>query len=139
VVPARRAGRGGAVVLPLAAIAFARSGDKGDTSDLSLFAPDAATYDLLVREVTAERVAAHLTDLVTGTTVRYEVPNVLALKFVCAGALGGGGAASLRADNLGKSLGGALLRLPVVVDAALAERTLDRPSRDPYASSLWTV
>lgn len=124
--------------LPLAAIAFARSGDKGDISDLSLFAPDEATYDLLVREVTAERVAAHLVDLVTGTTVRYELPNVLALKFVCTGALGGGGPASLRADNLGKSLGGALLRLRIDVDEATTP-ALPRPPRDPYADAAWTV
>ncbi len=128
----------GTTTVPLAAIAFARSGDKGDVSDLSVFAPDRATYDVLEREVTAERVAAHLADLVTGTTVRYALPNVLALKFVCGGALGGGGSASLRADNLGKSLSGALLRLPVVIDAAAAAR-LPRPPRDPYADAGWTV
>lgn len=125
--------------VPLAAIAFARSGDKGDISDLSLFAPDAVTYALLVREVTADAVAAHLGDLVTGEVMRYEVPNVWALKFVCTGALGGGGPASLRADNLGKSLGGALLRLPVAVDDERAARRRDSPPQDPYAGAGWTV
>jgi hypothetical protein len=116
--------------VPLAALAFARSGDKGDTSDLSIFAPDEATYDLLVEQVTAERVAALLGDLVTGEVIRYEVRNVLALKLVCTGALGGGGPASLRADNLGKSLGGAILHLPIEVDETTAARAAaGRPVR----------
>jgi hypothetical protein len=92
-----------------------RSGDKGDISDLSLFADDDAAYDAIRSQVTAERVKAHFGDLVTGDVVRYEVPNVWALKFVMQGALGGGGPRSLRADNLGKTLGGALLRMRVEV------------------------
>jgi hypothetical protein len=125
--------------VPLAALAFARSGDKGDTSDLSIFAPDEATYDLLVEQVTAERVAALLGDLVTGEVIRYEVRNVLALKLVCTGALGGGGPASLRADNLGKSLGGAILHLPIEVDETTAARAAARPQppADPYAGAVW--
>jgi hypothetical protein len=127
--------------LTLADLAFARSGDKGDISDLSVFAPDAEIYAVLLEEVTADRVRAHLGGLVTGDVTRYEAPNVLALKFVCAGALGGGGPASLRADNLGKALGGALLRLPVDVPDGLAGRLgpRDRPPRDPYADATWRV
>jgi hypothetical protein len=129
------------VTVPLAALAFARSGDKGDTADISVFAPDDETYAILVEQVTAERVAALLGDLVTGAVTRYEVPNVLALKLVCTGALGGGGPASLRADNLGKALGGAVLRLPVEVTAARAEELAarGRPPRDPYADAGWPV
>lgn len=95
----------------LADLAHARSGDKGNSADIGLFAPDRATYELLVREVTAERVAAHFRGLVSGPVRRYEVPNLLALKFVLAGALQGGAARSLRSDNLGKTLASALLRL----------------------------
>ena len=97
-----------------------RSGDKGDISDLSLFADDDASYDLIRREVTAERVKAHFGGIVTGEVTRYEVPNVWALKFVMDGALGGGGPRSLRADNLGKTLGGALLRLEIEVPDEIA-------------------
>jgi hypothetical protein len=124
-------------VVPLAEIAFARAGDKGDTSDVSLFAPDAETYDVLVAQVTADRVAALLTGLVQGPVTRYEVPNLLAVKFVLEGALAGGGPASLRADNLGKALGGAVLRLPVEI--ADDHPRLDRPPRDPYAGASWLV
>src|SRR6478609_1231245 len=90
-----------------------RSGDKGDISDLTLFADDVETYDLVRREVTVERVRTHFGDFVQGEVVRYEAPNVLAVKFVMYGALGGGGPRSLRSDNLGKTLGAALLRLRI--------------------------
>ncbi|MCQ3924386.1 MAG: hypothetical protein DPW12_09340 [Rhodocyclaceae bacterium] len=72
-------------------IAHARSGDKGDRCDLGLFAPDAATYAVLKREVT----------------------NLLALKIVLNGALSGGAARSLRSDNLGKCAAAALLRMEI--------------------------
>lgn len=97
----------------LVTLAHARSGDKGDRSDISLFAPDQVTYELLVREVTAERVATHFAGLASGPVVRYEVPNVWALKFVLDGALQGGASRSLRSDNLGKTLASALLRMEV--------------------------
>lgn len=99
----------------LVELAHARSGDKGDKADLSLFAPDEATYQLFVREVTAERVKQHFAGLVTGKVERFEVPNVLALKFVLHGALNGGASRSLRSDTLGKSLSSALLRMEIEV------------------------
>ena len=99
----------------LAELAHARSGDKGDKADISLFAYDRPTYDLFVREVTAERVKAHFKGIITGEVERYEVPNVLALKFVLHGALNGGASRSLRSDGLGKSLSSALLRMEIEV------------------------
>lgn len=125
----------------LADLAFTRAGDKGDISDVALFAPDREIYDLLVEQVTVERVKKCYGDLVAGDVTRYEVPNVLALKFVLTQALGGGGPSSLRADNLGKAMGGPLLRLTVEVpdelDARLGSR--GRPPRDPYADQQWVV
>lgn len=104
-----------------------RSGDKGDVSDVAIFADDRATYDLIVREVTAERVAAHFGPMVKGTVTRYEVENVLALNFVLTGALGGGGPRTLRGDNLGKTFGGALVRMEIDVPDELVRR---RPRPD---------
>ena len=98
---------------PLWQRVHARSGDKGDKADISLFAPDQTMYDLLVREVTAERVAQHFSGLITGKVERFEVPNLLALKFVLHGALNGGASRSLRSDSLGKSLASALLRMKI--------------------------
>ena len=104
-----------------------RAGDKGDIANIALLADDAEVYEVIVREVTAERVKAHFGDFVSGDVRRYEVPNVLALNFVLDGALGGGGPRSLRADNLGKTLGGALVRLEIEVPDALASRRAPRP------------
>lgn len=97
-----------------------RPGDKGDISDLSLFADDPDAYEAIKAEVTAERVKAHFGDLVRGDVVRYEVPNVWALKFVMRGALAGGAPRSLRSDNLGKTMGASLLRLEIDVPDAVA-------------------
>jgi hypothetical protein len=104
-----------------------RAGDKGDISNVALFADDANVYDVIVREVTADRVKQHFGAFVTGTVVRYEAANVLALNFVMQGALGGGGPRTLRSDSLGKALGGALVRLEIEVPEALAGRRAPRP------------
>lgn len=104
-----------------------RAGDKGDVANVALFADDDDTYALIVREVTADRVKAHFGGMVRGDVVRYEAPNVRALNFVMSGALGGGGPRSLRADNLGKTLGGALVRLEIDVPEHLASRRRARP------------
>jgi hypothetical protein len=104
-----------------------RAGDKGDVADVALFADDQDTYDVIVQEVTAARVREHFGSMVTGGVERYEVPNVLALNFVLRGALGGGGPRSLRSDALGKTLGGALVRLEIEVPDALAARRAPRP------------
>lgn len=129
----------------LAEIAFARSGDKGDRSDLGVFAPAGPhideVYAVLEREVTAERVKALFGDFVQGEVTRYTAANVHALKFVMEQALGGGGPRSLRADNLGKALGGAVLRLEIDVPDDLLARLGPRPAppRDPYADADWRV
>lgn len=109
----------------------ARSGDKGDISDVSLFADDDAAYDAIRNEVTAERVKEHFGGLVKGSVERYEARNVLALKFVMHEALGGGAPRSLRSDNLGKTHGASLLRMWIEVpdDVAAAAR---RRSRAPH-------
>jgi hypothetical protein len=104
-----------------------RAGDKGDIANVALFAGDREVYDVIVREVTAEHVKAHFATMVTGKVLRYEAPNVLALNFVMHGALGGGGPRTLRADNLGKTLGGALVRLEIEVPASLAARRAPTP------------
>jgi hypothetical protein len=104
-----------------------RAGDKGDIANVAVFAPDLATYEVIRDEVTTERVKEHFGTFVLGPVDRYEAANVLALNFVLHDALGGGGPRSLRADNLGKTLGGALVRLEIDVPAALAERQGETP------------
>ena len=104
-----------------------RAGDKGDIANVAIFADDDETYALIVREVTAARVKEHFGVMVRGRVDRYEAANVRALNFVMQGALGGGGPRSLRADSLGKTLGGALVRLEIDVPESLAGRRRPRP------------
>jgi len=99
--------------IKLAEIAHARSGDKGDISNVGLIAFDQKGYDVIKDKVTADRVKEHFGDLVKGKVIRYELPNILAFNFVMYGALGGGGAHSLHIDALGKTMAGALLRMEV--------------------------
>jgi hypothetical protein len=104
-----------------------RAGDKGDVANVAIFADDDDAYELIVREVTADRVKAHFGSMVRGRVDRYEAANVRALNFVMQGALGGGGPRSLRADSLGKTLGGALVRLEIEVPDSMAGRRRPRP------------
>ena len=99
--------------VPLSRIAHARSGDKGDISNIGVIAWKPTQYGALVREVTPERVRAFFGEMVKGEVVRYELPNLGALNFVLHGALHGGGTLSLRIDAQGKTLGAALLRLEI--------------------------
>ena len=102
--------------IPLARIAHARSGDKGDTANVGVIAYHARHYPILVREVTPERVKAHFGWLVKGDVVRYELPNLGALNFLMHEALGGGGTLSLRVDAQGKTYGAALLAMEIEVE-----------------------
>jgi hypothetical protein len=96
-------------------LAHARSGDKGDTANVGVIARKPSYYPLLVRELTAERVAAHFAGMITGPVERFELPNLHALNFLLHGALGGGGTISLKTDAQGKTLSTALLRLELEV------------------------
>ena len=95
-------------------IAHARSGDKGDTVNVGVIAFDPAHYDLLVKELTSERVKTHFGDMV-GRVERFELPNLGALNFLLHNALGGGGTVSLMTDAQGKTFSTALLRMEIEV------------------------
>lgn len=101
----------------LSRIAHARSGDKGDISNVGLIATEPRYYELLAREVTADRVKSHFGPLVKGKVTRYELPNLGALNFVMEQALDGGGTISLRTDAQGKTHGAALLAMEIEVGA----------------------
>ncbi len=101
-------------------IAHARSGDKGDTSNIGLIARRPEFYPVLCAQVTAERVKAHFAELCHGPVERYELPNLEALNFLLHKALGGGGTVSLRSDAQGKTYSTALLRLEVELPEHLA-------------------
>jgi hypothetical protein len=110
------------VRVPLSRIAHARSGDKGDLSNIGVIAIRERYYPLILREVTIERVKQHFGPLVEGPVTRHELPNLHAVNFIMKGALDGGGTVSLRVDAQGKTFGAALLKLPVEVsDDELAD------------------
>ena len=113
-----------AIEVPLIRLAWARSGDKGDTSNIGVIARHPELLPLLRAQLTEARVAAWLAHLVQGRVTRHEVPGIHAFNFVCEQALGGGGMASLRNDPLGKGIGQILLALPVRVSPALLARLL---------------
>ncbi len=96
-------------------VAHARSGDKGDTSNIAVFAYQPEFYPLLKEQLTAERLKAFYADAIKGVVTRYEVDNIDALNFVCQGALGGGVSRSLCLDNYGKALSAAILGFEIEV------------------------
>jgi hypothetical protein len=102
-------------LMQLREIAHARSGDKGDASNIGLIALKPEYYDVLVSQVTAERVKHHFRELCHGEVTRYELPNLHALNFLLQKTLDGGGTVSLRTDAQGKTLSAALLRMEVDV------------------------
>jgi len=97
--------------MKLREIAHSRTGDKGDTSNISVIAFDDADYPFLEEHLTAERVAEHFREILTGAVTRYELPNIGALNFVLTGMLAGGVTRSLALDAHGKTLSSALLDL----------------------------
>lgn len=90
--------------MKVAEIAHARTGDKGNTSDLTVICYDRKDYPLLRERLTAERVKAFFHRKVKGDVVRYEIPQLGALKFVMHDALGGGVTRTLDIDPHGKAL-----------------------------------
>ena len=103
-------------------LAHARSGDKGDTANVGLIALRPEYYPVLVKQVTAARVARHFRGIITGPVERFELPNLRALNFLLHGALGGGGTLSLKTDAQGKVFSTALLRMMISVPGGLRVR-----------------
>jgi hypothetical protein len=103
------------VKISLSQIAYARSGDKGDGSNVGIAAYTKEGYELLRRVLTSERVKQHFASIALGAVDRYEVPNLWALNFILHDSLGGGGSESLKTDAQGKTHGLALLRMEVEV------------------------
>ncbi|MDX1943176.1 MAG: hypothetical protein SFU99_21610 [Saprospiraceae bacterium] len=94
-------------------IAHSRAGDKGNTLTLSLIPYNESDYDMLCTVITAEKVKNHLKDIISGEIIRYELPHISSLLFVCEKALLGGVTTSLAIDTHGKSLSYALLEMEV--------------------------
>jgi hypothetical protein len=96
-------------------VAHTRSGDKGNTSNIAVFAYAPELYPLLKQQLTEEKFKTFYGEVITGTITRYEVDNIDAMNFVCEGALGGGVSRSLCLDNYGKALSAAILGFEIDV------------------------
>ena len=94
-------------------LAHGRSGDKGDTSNVCVFARDPKDYPMLKRVLTVEKVKEYFGDMVKGEIVRYDIDSLNGFNFVMKHALGGGATHSLRMDALGKCMGSAFMRMKI--------------------------
>lgn len=101
--------------VPLSRLAYTRSGDKGDGSNVGVVANNSQAYDLLRQVLTPARVKQHFAAICQGDVERYEAPNLLALNFILRDSLGGGGSGSLKTDAQGKTHGLGLLYMEIDV------------------------
>ena len=101
--------------IPLSRLAYARSGDKGDGSNVGVVAHSPAAYELLCERLTTDRVKQHFAEICRGKVERFEAPNLLALNFILHDSLGGGGSESLKTDAQGKTHGLGMLYLELEV------------------------
>lgn len=107
--------------VPLIRIAHARSGDKGNASNVGVIARHPDIYPFLKKTLTADRVKEHMKNICKGKVDRYEMPNIQALNFILHDSLGGGGTVSLKLDAQGKTHAALLLRMEVEVPDELLQ------------------
>ena len=124
-VPAPVVAKEGTVEVPLVALAWGRSGDKGNKANVGIIARKAEylpyIYSALTEAVVSERFAHFLADTSAGNVERFLLPGSSAINFLLHNALGGGGVASLRNDAQGKGYAQLLLCCTVPIPAAMAE------------------
>ncbi|CAG8565408.1 20536_t:CDS:2 [Rhizophagus irregularis] len=106
---------GGTIKVPLIRLAWGRSGDKGNTSNIGIIAREAKYYPLLKKTLTEKAVKDYMAHLCEGTVKRYELPGCNGLNFVLTKSLGGGGLSSLNIDKQGKTFAQMLLSFGVNV------------------------
>lgn len=112
------------IEVPLVKLAWGRSGDKGNASNIGIIARQPEYLPWIRASLTEQAVAsfmAHVLDGSNSQVNRYELPGLNALNFLMSNALGGGGIASLRIDPQGKAFAQQLLEMPVKVPADLIQ------------------
>ena len=102
-------------------IAHARTGDKGNRSNISLIAYRPEDFALLVEQVTQERVAAHFAHRQPSRVQRFLLPRLGAMNFVLDDVLDGGVNDSLNLDMHGKALSYHLLDMTIEMPGASQE------------------
>lgn len=119
----------------LAELAFARSGDKGDVSNIGLMAKSKNIYEFLLTVITPEKLKEYFGGMVKGPAEIYPVPHIDSIEIILRQALGGGATCSLRFDQTGKSMGPVLLGMQVLVSEELLEeaRAVDESIKKQYS------
>jgi len=119
--------------VPLEALAWGRSGDKGNLFNVGVFCRDVEYVAYVAEALSSEAVAGwfeHFIDGVAEDAVeRYYLPGTGGFNFVVRNSMAGGGASSHRLDRLAKGMAQILLEYPVKLPCALAERALDQQAR----------
>jgi hypothetical protein len=115
------------VEVRLIELAWARSGDKGNLSNIGVIARRAEWLPLIWARVTPEVVARYFGHLVHGCVERFHLPGIAAINYLLHDALDGGGPASTRMDPLGKGMAQMLLDLEIAVPQSLAASLAERP------------
>jgi hypothetical protein len=106
------------VTVPLIRLAYARSGDKGNDSNIGVIARKPEYLSAIRAALTPEVVQKYFAHRCQGGVIRYEWPGIHGLNFLLKDSLGGGGIASLQNDPQGKAYAGMLLDFPVKVPAS---------------------
>jgi hypothetical protein len=101
--------------IPLYSMAHARSGDKGDGSNVGVLAYDRQGFEILQAQLVPERIKSHFGEIVLGEVERFVLPNLLGFNFLLHDSLGGGGSASLKNDAQGKTHAMGLLLMEIEV------------------------
>ncbi|MEK9917556.1 MAG: hypothetical protein VW645_09025 [Betaproteobacteria bacterium] len=107
------------LTVKLERVAHCRSGDKGNTSNISVIAYRKELYESLKSQLNERQFQQHYAGVILGKVTRYSIDQLCALNFVCEGALGGGVSRSLCLDNYGKSLSSRILSFELVISAEL--------------------
>ncbi len=107
-------------------IAYARSGDKGNSANIGVIAYTKIGYEMLKARLTVDALERYFKPLSPSKITRYDLDNLWALNFVLEGILAGGGSRSLRIDAQGKSLGQSILEMHLVIP--MNQLAASRPS-----------
>lgn len=104
----------------LGEIAHARSGDKGNHSNIGVIAYTKEGYEYINKVLTPQKLKKYFSELGVTDVEKYEMENILALNFILKNALGGGAGCSLRTDTQGKILGTAILEMEIPKPKSIA-------------------
>ncbi len=117
-------------------LAFARSGDKGDVCNVGIMAKSKNIYEFLEKSLTPAKIKKHYKGMIKGNVEIYPMPNIDSLEVVLRQSLGGGATCTLRFDQTGKSMCGAMLRMELEVDESLIKeaKKKDREIQKKYGS-----